>query len=191
MHTTEPATFETGLMSTSLDAWSGAEWVGAPELTLDATAAALFNLSAEFTIPEGSTSASVILGADDFRLNNEYFNKWRKGGENYFKYEIDIADPSAPVLNIYVVGMPAKGQTVENDAAEPDFTISLSNVINAENAHAKHSIQIDTLSNINKVSCTIDGTKVDNGRQLNPLGGSHDYNSFPNLNSIGFAAAAG
>ena len=191
MHTTEPATFETGLMSTSLDAWSGAEWVGADELILDAASAALFDLNMDFTIPEGSTSASIVFGADDFRLNNEYLNIWRKGGENYFKYQIDVSDPAAPVLKIYVVGMPVKGQSVENDAAEPDFTVDLSSVINAENAHAKHSIQIATLSNINQINCAIDGVTVDKNRQLNPLGSGHNYNSFPNLNSIGFAAESG
>ncbi|WP_270739381.1 family 78 glycoside hydrolase catalytic domain [Massilioclostridium coli] len=190
-YTSEPQTFETGLMDTTRTSWDGAEWIGADELTLDATSAALFDLRTDLTIPEGSTKASVIFGADDFRLNDEYLNIWRKGGENYIKYEIDVTDPNAAKLNIYVVGMPAKGQEVENDAAEVDYTIDISNVINAENAHAPHNIRIATVNNINNIDCVIDDITVDSKRTLNVLGSGHNYNSFPNLNSIGFAVPAG
>ena len=65
-------------MDTTRTSWDGAEWIGADELTLDATSAALFDLRTDLTIPEGSTKASVIFGADDFRLNDEYLNIWRK-----------------------------------------------------------------------------------------------------------------
>ncbi|MBC5788144.1 family 78 glycoside hydrolase catalytic domain [Clostridium facile] len=215
-YTSDPAIFETGLMSTSQDAWGGAEWIGADELTFDATSACYFDLGTTITIPEGNTKASLILGANDFRLNNEYFNIWRDGGENYFKYEIDITDPNAAKLNIYVVGMPAmlpvfdengdpvmedgwggptqkmEAQEVENDPSVPDITIDISKVINAENAHQPITISVDTASQeSSKVTCTINGTVVDNGRQLNPLGAGGNYNSFPNVNSVGFAVPAG
>ena len=66
-----------------------------------------FDMHVNVTIPEGSTKASVILGANDFRLQNKAMNVWNKENENYFRYEIDISDPENPKLNIYVVGMPA------------------------------------------------------------------------------------
>ncbi|MBQ9618636.1 MAG: family 78 glycoside hydrolase catalytic domain, partial [Oscillibacter sp.] len=96
----------------------------------------------------------------------------------------------APKLNIYVVGMPALGQDAENDTAEPDFTVDIPSGAIAD-VHAPIAVNVNTLTNINQVTCVINGVTVDENRQLNPLGNTHDYNSFPNVASIGFAVPAG
>ena len=100
-------TFETSFLDTTYDSWGDAKWIGSSKKNLDAAAANLFDMHVNVTIPEGSTKASVILGANDFRLQNKAMNVWNKENENYFRYEIDISDPENPKLNIYVVGMPA------------------------------------------------------------------------------------
>lgn len=70
----EPASFETAFMDTTRESWDGAQMIGATDLSLDAASQCIFNISAWVQIPEGSSSASFILGADDFRLENAVFN---------------------------------------------------------------------------------------------------------------------
>lgn len=67
------AFFETGLMSSSFDAWDDAKWIGADELQLDAAYACVYQISAGVQVQQGDT-ASFIIGADDFRLKNSNFN---------------------------------------------------------------------------------------------------------------------
>ena len=55
-------------MDTSSASWGGAKWIGAGEISLDAASKAVFNISADVQVAEGSNGASFILGADDFRL---------------------------------------------------------------------------------------------------------------------------
>lgn len=198
IHNTKDAFFETGLMlenETTLG--NDAKWIGADELTLDAASACYFDFRMDMTLTEGATKAGIIFGANDFRLKNKNFNIWGKSGAlNYFKYEVDVekllnGTDDVAKLNIYVVGMPVLRQIVENDPEEIDFSVDIpSSVISRENIYEKITISIDTLSNVNQVTCKINGIVVDENRQLNPLGDTHDYNSFPNLNEIGFSVLA-
>lgn len=87
----EEAYFETSLMDTTAESWNGAEWIGAGELILDAASKAVFNISADVQLAEGSNAASFILGADDFRLKNEAFNVDLQNGENYVRVELDFS----------------------------------------------------------------------------------------------------
>ncbi|MBT2654545.1 family 78 glycoside hydrolase catalytic domain [Bacillus sp. ISL-18] len=191
--------FETGLMlKNEKSLGDGAKWIGADELTLDATSACYFDLRMDLTLTEGCDKAGIIFGANDFRLKNKNFNIWGKAEElNYFKYEVDVEQllngtSDTAKLNIYVVGMPVLGQSIENDPNEADFSIEIPNtVISKENVYEKMSISIDTLSNLNQVTFRINGIVADENRQLNPLGNTHDYNTYPNLNEIGFSVAAG
>lgn len=211
----EVNTFETSFLDTTYESWGDAQWIGSSKKNLDAAAANLFDMRVNVTIPEGSTKASVILGANDHRLQNKAMNVWNKEGENYFRYEVDISDPEDPKLNIYVVGMPAavneldedgnpvvkesaRGtsysyiiQEEENAADEPDATISIpAEVFADKTVNDQISLRIWT-NQCNQVSVSMNGVDVDSGRQLNPLGNNHNYNTFPNLNSIGFAVNAG
>ena len=182
--------FETSLMNGSAEAWSGAAWIGSPEMYFDAATANYFSLDMTVQIPDGGHKAGIVFGADDYRLKNDAMNIWGANAGGCFNYEIDVTDTAAPKLNIYVVGMPALGQDVENDAAEPDFVVDIpADAI--PDAHAPIAVNVNTLTNINQVTCVVNGVTVDENRQLNPLGNTHDYNSFPNVASIGFAAPAG
>ena len=88
--TAGPASFETSLMDATFEAWDGAEWIGSPDLPLDAPSKAVFHISADVTLAEGSSTASFILGAGDFRLENRAFNPWLAEGENYVANELII-----------------------------------------------------------------------------------------------------
>lgn len=211
----ETNTFETSFLDTTYESWGDAQWIGSSKKNLDAAAANLFDMRVNVTIPEGSTKASVIFGADDFRLQNKAMNVWNKEGENYFRYEVDVTDPENPKLNIYVVGMPAcvneldedgnpvvnesafgtsysyVNQEEENAADEPDATVAIpAEVFGDGTVNDEISLRIWT-NQCNQISISMNGVDVDSGRQLNPLGGDHNSNTFPNLNSVGFAVDAG
>lgn len=211
----ETNTFETSFLDTTYESWGDAQWIGSSKKNLDAAAANLFDMHVNITIPEGSTKASVILGANDHRLQNKALNVWNAVGENYFRYEVDVTDPEDPKLNIYCVGMPAnvneldadgnpvmvegwRGmsysyiiQEEENAADEPDASVSIpAEVFADKTVNDQISVRIWT-NQCNQVTVTMNGIDVDAGRQINPLGGDHNSNTFPNLNSIGFAVNAG
>ena len=136
--TSEENTFETSLMDTTLDSWSGAKWIGAPEYPLDAAAAAVFDLSMTMQLSEESPKAGIVLGGGDFRLKNKAYNIWgSETEESYVNIEVDGTDAAHPVLNLYAVGFPAAlqeatddatVQKAENDASEPDFLLIFRNL---------------------------------------------------------------
>jgi alpha-L-rhamnosidase len=186
----DSAVFETAFMDTTKESWDGAEWIGAPDLQLDAASYCVFQISTGITIPEGSTSGSVIFGADDFRLKNEVFNTQSMAGENYVRVELDISDVegSGAVINLYRMGY-----TPQDSQDTPFMVIAdgedLSEIITSENKNQMHQLGISCSGSLIQVS--VDGERVGDDASVNPLGDSSSYNSFPNLNSIGFAAKPG
>ncbi|MBQ3825177.1 MAG: hypothetical protein II811_03470, partial [Spirochaetaceae bacterium] len=191
VHTAETL-FETSFLDTSRASWGDADWIGSREMYFDAASASYFSIDASLFIPEGSSRAAFVLGADDFRLKHKNMNIWGAESIGYVKYEIDISDAQAPLLNIYVVGMPSNGEPArENAPDEPDYKIAIpADAI--RDVHSAIQLNINTTSaNINAISCFVNGVCVDSARQLNPLGNTQDYNSFPNVNKIGFAVPAG
>lgn len=195
-HISQDCYFETGLFlgEQKQDLGDGSIWIGADELTLDATSACYFAIEADMKLLPGSTKVGLVFGADDHRLKNKNFNPWGIASEvNYIHYEVDFSDyllkrEKTPLLKIYVVGMP----THKADGVAPNYVIPISEtILNRNNQYEPMTIRIDTLSNANQLSCHINGHVVDDARQINPLGNTHDYNTFPNLNKIGFAVAAG
>ena len=188
----EPAYFETGLMSESFDAWDGAEWIGAPELQLDAASCCVFNISAGVQIPEGSTSASLIFGADDFRLNNRLFNVDMQEGENYVRLELDISgvnENGGAKINAYRMGY-FEGDTPDTPVMTIEENESLDSLINASNMNEMHELTVRVSAS--SITFAIDGTELEKAEiSVNNLGGDSSYNTFPNLASIGFAADAG
>lgn len=201
----EPAYFETSLLSTELSAWDGAEWIGADELSLDAAGSTLFDISTKVQIPEGSTGASVIFGADDFRLKNKLFNIGMKEGENYFRVELDISkinENGGAAINIYRVGYfdgdtPDQPFMVINKANNP--VTNLDELITNDNKNQIHTLELNVVTST--LTMLIDGQEIAVSAGSNGSGttagivlsdlGSSDAMTFPNLNSIGFAAEAG
>lgn len=186
----EKAYFETAFMDTTTESWDGAQMIGAPDLQLDAASQCAFNISADVRIPQGSTSASFILGAADFRLENPVFNTEGMAGENYVKIELDLSDVEGTGAKIHAYRV---GYTPEDAADTPVFTIEenegLNELITAANKNEAHRVDINVSGSTIIVS--VDGEAVGDKFAVNPLGDSSSYNSFPNLNSVGFAAKAG
>ena len=184
----EEAYFETSLMDTTAESWNGAEWIGAGELILDAASKAVFNISADVQLAEGSNAASFILGADDFRLKNEAFNVDLQNGENYVRVELDFSDATdagGVKINAYRCGY-YEG----DDPSVPFFTVEeneeLDSVLNASNQYDVHHVNI--FCTASTLTLTIDDTEIKDAILVNETGSS---NTFPNLNSVGFAANAG
>lgn len=80
--------FETGLMNPGMDAWEGAEWIGAPRYTVCAQNRGVFILETEFRLESGNGRAGVVLGANDFRLLDHTKNELGLEGENFLRFEI-------------------------------------------------------------------------------------------------------
>lgn len=200
------SSFSTGLMNPQLAAWEGACWIGSNELSLDATSAMLFTIDTKFKIINGN-KLSLIFGADDFRFKNEFQNVELLAGENYIRLEFDVSGvgtQKGAVLNVYRVGY-AKGDRAD----APYKTISvatlpktnINRLLTAANIHSENQLQIKADASFIQIS--INGeTLIVNGSNpsdtpdtvllVNPFGkGGGNFNTYPNLNSIGFYASDG
>lgn len=212
----ETNTFETSFLDATYESWGDAQWIGSSKKNLDASSANLFDMHMNVTIPEGSAKASVIFGADDYRLQNKAMNVWNRENENYFRYEVDLTDSENPKLNIYVVGMTTMVDELDEDGNQivtenfwggtsvsqieqeeegaadiPDITVDIpAEVFEGKSLNEAISLRIWT-DQCNCISVSMNDVEVDSSRQLNPLGGDHNSNTFPNLNSIGFGVNAG
>ncbi|MCR4673974.1 MAG: glycoside hydrolase family 78 protein [Lachnospiraceae bacterium] len=190
--TSETATFETGYMSEELSAFGDAAFIGASELNVDAKSLCVFDIDTAVTIPEGSTSASIIIGADDYRLKNENFNiNHQVSDENYVRIELDVSgveEGTGVAINAYRVGY-KDGE----DESVPVCSITDDEELNAlltkENMHSSHEISVHVSAS--EISVGIDGTFSKSTLCVNDLGGDSSYNTYPNLNSVGFYTKEG
>lgn len=191
----EEAFFETGLMDTSLEAWNGAQWIGTDGLSLDSASCCVFNIHTNVQIPDGSTAASLILGAGDFRLENSVYNvNQMNSAENYLQVELDIGSvgsSGSAQIKLYRVGY-----SPSDSSETPLLTIEnekLSGLITEENKNSSHNISIAVCAS--EISISVDGTEVASGvivnDQITGNGNTSNYNTYPNLNQIGFAVEAG
>ena len=214
------ARFETGLMSPKIAAWEGAQWIGSKLLNLDAASHSYFDLNATFRLLKGD-KASLVLGANDFRLRDAFQNVGNLSGENYVRVEVDLSGVGAErgaVLNIYRVGY-AKDDMADvpfiSISAEKYPQTNINTLFTAANKTLPHTLSIH-VENSN-MSFSIDGTelltappvmprrsnesfsvgntnlRISTATRFNvgPWGNSHDYNALPHLCSIGFAALPG
>ncbi len=209
----ESSRFETGLMNPGLAAWEGARFIGTNTLTLDATSALLFEISTDFQILAGK-AVSIVFGADDFRLNDSFQNIENVEGENYLRLELDVSgvgEEAGAILNIYRVGYGKDDSTTE-----PYRSISsslfpgtnLNEIITPDNKDDVHHLSVAV--DASNISISIDGVMVQTSsgqggdsqiplqfRRRRPTftitnyGAGNNYNTFPNLNSVGFACNPG
>ena len=204
----EEAWFETGLMDGALTAWEGAFWIGAPEKYVRPETMGVFVLRARFRIEKGSSRAGIVFGAEDERLLDSRRNQYQIAGENYIRYEIDVAEDPA-VLRIYRVGYHPGDRKdhpfyetqilpfIGGDGAEQEPY----RIITPENRYDEHELRIEVKGNC--AYTYIDNILTDaelrpdfTGKaqmepmQLNPLG-SNDTTTFPRLCKIGYYAGPG
>lgn len=204
--------FETGLMSTKESAWAGAGWIGSRENALDAASLNLFEIRTDFRLKKGKV-ASLVLGADDFRLRNAFLNdRGVASAENYVQVDLDLSGvgtPKGAELRIRRVGYD-RGDSAD----QPLFTVNsetypetnINQILTPENAGQAHELRI--VVEVSNVSFYIDGTPLTGpvgrggfGRApagprpasftVGPVGSGGNFPAFPDLCSVGFAAAPG
>ncbi|MFC1747041.1 family 78 glycoside hydrolase catalytic domain [Candidatus Neomarinimicrobiota bacterium] len=208
----ENSRFETGLMNPDLRAWDGAEWIGTNHLILDATSACVFEINTDFQITRG-TAASVILGANDFRFSDRFLNIENIEGENYIRFELDIAGadtPSGTALNIYRVGYGANDSPTtpyQSISAANYPGTNINDIITAANKNDVHNlsiyvetgnitVQIDSQTVLTAAAPPPGGTGGRRGGggsrlTISNYSTGNNYNTYPNLNSVGFASNPG
>lgn len=212
---TRTSRFETGLMDPDIKAWDGAQWIGSDMLTLDAASACLFEIKSDFQMKPGSKAASIIFGANDFRLNDSFQNIENVEGQNYIRFELDISGvgtETGAVLNIFRVGygksdsetMPYK---VISAKTFPETNIN--NLITEANKNSVHNLSI--VVEAGNITVQIGGITLQtaaagtapgrtqggpprgrgSGITITNYGTGGNFNTFPNLNSVGFASKPG
>jgi len=139
--------FETGLMNPKISAWDGAQWIGSKELNLDAASNRYFELSANFRLLKGD-KASLVLGANDFRLTDAFQNSDNLSGENYVRVEADLSgidSERGAALNIYRVGY-GKGDRADvpfiTISKEKYPQININDIFTTANKNHRHTISI-------------------------------------------------
>lgn len=216
---TEGSRFETGLMNPTIAAWEGAQFIGSKKVSLDAASHNYFEIYTKFQLQKGN-HVSLVFGANDFRLKDAFQNPENLSGENYVRVELDLSgvgSTQGAVLNIYRAGY-AKTDCVDKSfisiSAANFPQTNLNEIFTTENKFAEHSLSIYVeTSNVyfvidDKDVVTIpaqyhvfssgfavgsSNLKVRNATrfQIGPWGNTHDYNTLPNLCSVGFAAMPG
>ena len=212
--------FETGLMNPKISAWDGAQWIGSKQLNLDAGSDNYFELSTTFRLLKGDV-ASLILGANDFRLTDAFQNHDHLSGENYVRVEVDLSGVGAErgaVLNIYRVGY-AGGDRADvpfvTISAEKFPQTNINSIFTVENKLTPHRLTINVENSkiyfiindkelltapVNRNNNSDSGFTVGRSHlkistatrfHIGPWGNTHDYNTLPHLASIGFAALPG
>lgn len=144
---TQTSRFETGIMNPDLEGWDGAEFIGTTATALDATSACVWHINTDMQITEGN-KASLIVGANDYRLNDQFQNVENVEGENYIRLEFDFSGVSAgngAKLNIYRVGY-AQGDSADTpyltiSAADTEDT-NIDELFTPENINDVHNIDI-------------------------------------------------
>jgi alpha-L-rhamnosidase len=206
----QSSTFETGLMDPDIAAWEGAQFIGSNSLTLDASSALLFTLETELQILEGNT-ASLIIGANDFRLNDKFQNVNNVEGENYLRIQLDLSgvgSAKGAAIKIYRVGFD-KGDSEET----PYMVISRENyphtnintLLTRANRSELNKLEIEV--NASNIVIKINGEmlQLDPDDPNNPIppqfgevgftvsgtSGGGNYMTYPHINSIGFGSESG
>ncbi|MDO5422354.1 MAG: family 78 glycoside hydrolase catalytic domain [Eubacteriales bacterium] len=205
---TSASRFETGLMNPKQEAWDGAEFIGTKSVVLDAASACAWHMNTDMQILEGGT-ASLIVGANDFRLNDKFQNVENIAGENYIRIEFDLSGVKTgegAKLNIYRIGY-AQGDTDEKPyrtiSAKDNDAVNIDELFTPENADAVHNI--DIFCETGNITIHVDGQELYIGPEelvwgrmkvrpaitVSTMPAGNNFNTFPNLNSIGFASRKG
>lgn len=216
---TRKSEFETGLMNRSTSAWDGAKFIGSKEVLLDAVSHNYFEIDSKFRIIEGGRM-SLVFGADDFRFKDGFQNDRNICGENYFRMELDLTGAGkedGARLAIYRKGFEASDNgdmPIVNVSKAQYPQTNINSIFTADNAKAEHRLQIFVeTSNIHFIIDGVDlmtepvahkefdsgfavghsALKSSNATRflIGIWGHNHDYNTLPNLNSVGFAALPG
>lgn len=192
--------FETGLMDSRIEAWEGAQWIGAPEFCVSSDTMSVFSIESEITIREGGRRAGIVFGANDERLLKRTRNEMLLEGENYISYVLDVENIPAKI-DIYRVGYEKEDR---KDVPFMSITVisekTMEPIITEENRYQPHTLKVQVMGNaayayVDKIRVdsvkrrTFSGEKIA-PRQLNPLG-FNDVTTYPRLCQIGYYVEKG
>lgn len=188
--------FETGLMDTSLRAWDGARWIGAPadSLVLYSHYLPVFRLAYTLQLDEKSrsTRASFIYGANDPRLSSANMNIYglkNVKDSSFIRLELDthnLDNGGQAQLRLFRQGYSTSDK---KGVALAVFNVPLS-LINASNRYEPHRFLIS--SNLGTTDIYVDNTAQPVGSALvNPLGKGGDFVAFPVVGDLGFMVSKG
>ena len=207
--------FETGLMNPDIAAWDGASWIGGgnEDLVLYAQYLPLFILKYDLAIAEGSSRASIILGANDPRLmdRNKNIMQIASGKDkSYFKVELDISGVDGSENGNAKINIYRAGYTLYDNPSIPVKSFDIKTAfINNSNKYNTHQLAIR--DQYGELFITLGGSNsffvedpkaqpaansfppVQPGASvnLNPMGRGHDYITFGMLCDMGFAVDSG
>lgn len=191
--------FETGFLDPGIEAWEGAQWIGAPEYAVMSDTISVFVLHGTIRMKEPGR-AGIVFGANDWRLLDKSKNESFLEGGNYIRFVLNTkTDPAA--VEVYRVGY------AEGDRADKPLyvlpAVSLATgkpVITEENRCEPHKLTVEVAGN--GAYTYLDDVKIDEEerdtsagkrkmpRQLNPLG-ALDVTTYPRLCHIGYYAGEG
>ncbi|MGP1404265.1 MAG: family 78 glycoside hydrolase catalytic domain [Catonella sp.] len=187
--------FETGLMNSSINAWNGAKWIGAPEFYVAADTQSVFSIESKITIESGGCRAGIVFGANDKRLMDRTNNEMLLEGRNYISYVLDVEHIPAKI-DIFRVGY---DKTDREDIPFASVDVvdeeTQESIITEENRNDAHILKVQVMGNT--AYAFVDGKRVDSvirktfggekksPRQLNPLG-FNDVTTYPRLCEIGY-----
>lgn len=170
--TSDTSTFSTGLMSTKIDAWGGAKWIGSDDTRYDASAAQLFDINTGFTVNSGD-NVSFIFGADDSRFTSDFRNVFgAPGGENFIRFELDLSgvtdddSNTGGVVNIYRKGY-HKTDDIDGDPNELPYKsvrlvdstqAAVRTLFTPANKNAAHTLRI--VGSSSSMTYTLDGVAL-------------------------------
>lgn len=200
--------FETGLLSTEIEAWHGARWIGSNKLPLYADALSVFKMNCSFTIKEGSTRGGFLFGGDDPRLfsaSQNYMRVKRASGESFLSVVLDISelvfDRGQAKLLVY-----RQGYTSDDRRDTPLFTVAIEDsIIDNANMYASHTIYmeceygqleffVDRQDDAHRLLPQPDSDLSKNTTRrlnVNPVGRGGDYTVFPVLAKVGLLQEKG
>ncbi len=185
------STFETGLMSSDAlyAGWSGAQWIGGDDNSrvLYAPYLSVFRLgcTVQLDAASGTERAGLVYGANEERMadaNKNLYHMQRGYNENYCEAELDIRGVKTGKeahLNVYRVGYHPS-----DDADKPLASLTIpARLLNKDNCYEPHKISLSSVTGTTVFA--FDGHEIGTA-QLNPMGNSGDFISFPALCDIGF-----
>ena len=194
--------WETGIMSPKQSAWKGAEFVGSTARSLDAMSQIVYGISTDFK----GRVASLILGADDMRMNDSFLNGYGMEGENYVRFTLDTGKPE---IRIYRVGY------APGDRADRPFVTVNEETYPGNNLSSLLKEDVNTLEiygsagsilvNINGKALMASTPQEENPLfwerratgprparfPISPYGTGGNYPVFPVIASVGFASEPG
>ncbi|MDO3694306.1 family 78 glycoside hydrolase catalytic domain [Wenyingzhuangia sp. chi5] len=199
--------FETGIMTSTLEGWEGAKWIGGNDndLMLYSHALTVFKMDYKVKLDKSTKSAKAgfVFGANDVRLMNKNLNILgveNQKDESYLVFQLDISElkenKGEAKLHVF-----RSGYDLNDNISRPLFTYHIpTSLINHQNKYNWHQVALEM--NFGKCLIYIDGYEKENlinndpnvpewvdvrGVSLNPLGDNGgDLIVYPALADIGF-----